>query len=77
MDLEDSLVVLWDRLAHRVYDIILEFLFAPLLEARLEKRTLVSPLDYNVDSISKEIYLLKDHAVSMGALKKEDYNDKE
>ena len=36
MDLKDSIVILRNRFAHRVVDIGLEFLFTPLLEARLE-----------------------------------------
>ena len=75
MDLKDSIVILRNWFAHRVPDISLEFLFTPLLEARLEQGTLVAPLDYNDNSISKGEYLLKDQAVSIGALKKDDYNN--
>ena len=75
MNLEDFLVILRNRLAHRVSNISLEFLFTPLFEARLEQGTLVASLDYNDNSISKGEYLLKDQAVSIGALKKEDYNN--
>ena len=75
MDLENFLVILRNRLVDRVCDIVLEFLFGPLLEACLEQQTLVSSLDWESELINQDDYLLNDHAVSIGALKNEDYSN--
>ena len=72
MDLEDFLMILRDGLTYRVFDISLEFLFTPLIEAGLKERALIASFDYEQVLENMNESLPNDHAVSIGALKKED-----
>ena len=72
MNLDDFLMILWDRLTYRVSDIGLEFLFSPLIEACLKEWALIASFDYKQVLENMNEILPNDQAVSISALKKED-----